>query len=82
MNDIMIIVKYLKKSGLFTTGLSETVKNEVKNQKDTFLSMLLGTLSASLFGNLLRVKRPNSISILGLGVIEAGEGIFRIVQNF
>ena len=78
----MIIVKYLKKSGLFTTGLSETVKNEVKNQKDTFLSMLLGTLSASLFGNLLRVKRPNSISILGLGVIEAGEGIFRIVQNF
>ena len=78
----MIIVKYLKKSGLFTTGLSETVKNEVKNQKDTFFSMLLGTLSASLFGNLLRVKRPNSFSILGLGVIEAGEGIFRVVQNF
>ena len=56
MNDIMIIAKYLKKSGLFITGLSETVKNEVKNQKGTFLSWLLGTLSASLFGNLLRVK--------------------------
>ena len=52
----MIIVKYLKKSGLFITGLSETDKNEVKNQKGTFLSILLGTLSASLFGNLLRVK--------------------------
>ena len=52
----MIIAKYLKKSGLFITGLSETVKNEVKNQKGTFLSMLLGTLSTSLFRNLLRVK--------------------------
>ena len=81
----MIIVKYLKKSGLFITGLSETVKNEVKNQKGTFLSWLLGTLSASLFGNLLRVKgvkRPNSFSILGRGVIEADEGTFRVVQNF
>ena len=81
----MIIVKYLKKSGLFITGLSETVKNEVKNQKGKFLSMLLGTLSASLFGNLLRVKgvkRLNSFSMLGLGVIEAGEGTFRVLENF
>ena len=47
--------------------------------------MLLGTLSASLFGNLLRVKgvkRLNSFSMLGLGVIEAGEGTFRVLENF
>ena len=53
MNDIIKIVKYLEDSGLLLKGVIETVQNEVKEQKGAFLSMLLGTLVASLLGNLL-----------------------------
>ena len=48
-------------------GVTETVQNEVKKQKGGFLSMLLGTLGASLLGNLLT----------GRGINRAGEGIVR-----
>ena len=48
MNDIMKIVKFLEESGLLIKEVSETIKNEAKEQKDWFLSMLLGTLGASL----------------------------------
>ena len=51
MEDIMKIVKFLEDSGLVLKGVSETVQNEVKKQKGGFLSMLLGTLGASLLGN-------------------------------
>ena len=54
INDIMKIVKSLEESGLLIKVVSETIKNEAKEQKDGFLSMLLGTLDASLLGNLLR----------------------------
>ena len=53
MNDIMKMVKSLEKSGLLLNGVSETIKNEVKEHKGGFLGMLLGTLGASLLGNLL-----------------------------
>ena len=52
MNDIMKIVKSLEESGLFIKGISETMKNEAKEQKGGFLAMLLGTLGASLLRNL------------------------------
>ena len=42
MNDIMKIVKSPEESGLLIKGISETIKNEVKEQKGEFLSMLLG----------------------------------------
>ena len=42
MNDIMRIIKSLKESGLSIKRVSETIKNEAKEQKDGFLSMLLG----------------------------------------
>ena len=48
-------------------GFTGTVQNEVKEQKGKFLSMLLGTLSANLLGNLLT----------GKGVMKAGEGVLR-----
>ena len=51
INDIIEIVKSLEDSGLLLKGVTETVQNEVKKQKGGFLSMLLGTLSASLLGN-------------------------------
>ena len=48
MEDIIKIVKYLEDSGLLLKGATETVQNEVKEQKAGFLSKLLGTLRASL----------------------------------
>ena len=56
MKDIFAIVKSLKDSGLFLKGVSETIQNEAKEQKRGFLSMLLGTLSTSLLGNILAGK--------------------------
>ena len=48
MDDILKIVKSLEDSGVLLKGVSETIQNEAKEQKGGFLSMLLGTLSASL----------------------------------
>ena len=56
MKDIIKIVKSLKDSGLLLKGVSKIVQNEAKEQKGGFLSMLLGTLSASLLGNILTGK--------------------------
>ena len=48
-------------------GVTETVQNKVKEQNGVFLTMLLGTLVASLLGNLLTGKGTN----------RTGEGIIR-----
>ena len=68
MNDIMKIVKALENSGILLKGVSKAIKNETKEQKSGFLSMLLGTLRASLLGNLLTG---------GKGIMRAGDGIVR-----
>ena len=57
MNDIMTIIQALEDSSNLLKGLTKTIKNETKEQKGGFLSMLLGTLGASLLGNLLTGKR-------------------------
>ena len=64
MKDILKIVKSLEVSGILLKGVSATIKDEAKEQKGGFLSMLLGTLGACLLGNMLA----------GKGVIRAGEG--------
>ena len=74
MEDLIKIVKSLEDSGLLLKGVTETVQNEVKEQKGGFLSMLLGTLGASLLGNLLTGKGVNK---KGKGIHRAGEGIVR-----
>ena len=74
MEDLVKIVKSLEDSGLLLTGVTESVKNEVKEQKGGFLSTLLGTLGASLLGNLLTGKRVNK---KGKGIYRAGEGTVR-----
>ena len=56
MEDIMKIIKSLEASGLLIKGVSETIKNEAKEQKRGFIGMLLETLGASLLGNLLTEK--------------------------
>ena len=63
MEDIIKIVKSLKDSGLLLKGVSEAVQNEVNEQKGRFLSMLLGTLGASLLGNILAGKGINRAGI-------------------
>ena len=74
MDDLIKIVKSLEGSGLLLKGVTESVQNEVKEQKGGFLSMLLGTLGASLLGNLLTGKGVNK---KGKGIHRAGEGIVR-----
>ena len=73
MNNIMKIIEALENSGILLKGVSKTIKNETKEQRGGFLSMLLGTLGASLLGNLLTGGK--GIVRAGEGVIRAGEGV-------
>ena len=68
MHDILKIVKSLVNSGVLLKGVSETIQHEAKEQRGGFLSMLLGTLGASLLGDVL------SKGLSGKGVIRVGEG--------
>ena len=75
MKDIIKIVKSLEDSGLLLKGVTETVQNEVKEQKGGFLSMSLGTLGASLLGNILTGWGVNRAGKgRGRGINRAGEG--------
>ena len=59
--------------------VSETIENEAKEKKGRFLRMLLGTLGATLLGNLFTGK----ITIrAGEGTIRVGEGTIRAGQDF
>ena len=53
VDDIIKTIKSLEDSGLLLKGVTETIQNEVKEQKEGFLGMLLDTLGASLLGSLL-----------------------------
>ena len=76
----MKIVKSPENSSLLIQGVSETIENEAKEQKGGFISMLLGTLYASLLGNLLLGKgfvladQGTAATSRGEGTIRAGEG--------
>ena len=77
MNGIMKIVQALEDSNILLKRITETIKNETKEQKGGFLSMLLGTLGASLLGNLLAGKgivRAGSGNKKGKGIARAGTG--------
>ena len=67
MNDIMMIVQALEDSHILLKGLTTTIKNETKEQKGGFFSMLSSTLGVSLLGNLLT----------GRAFVRAGEGTIR-----
>ena len=73
IEDIIKIVKSLEGSGLLLEGVSKTAQNEVKEQKGGFLSVLLGTLGASLLGNLL-TGRGIYRAGKGKGIVRAGYG--------
>ena len=71
MNDIIKIIEALENSGILLKGVSKTIENETKEQRGGFLSMLLGTLGASLLNNLLSGK---GMMRAGEGIVRAGEG--------
>ena len=68
----MKIVKSRKVASQLIKGVRETVQNEAKQQKGGFLSLLLGTLRASLLRNLLTSK----------AVMRAGEGTIKETRIF
>ena len=77
MNDRMKIVQALEDSNILLKGVTKTIKNETKEQKGGFLSMLLGTLGSSLLGNLLAgegIVRAVSGNKKGKGIVRAGSG--------
>ena len=67
MNYIMKIVQALEDLNILLKGVTKIIKNGTKEQKGGFLSMLLGTLGASLSGNLLSAK----------GTVRARAGMLR-----
>ena len=71
MNDIIKIIEVLENSGILLKGVTKTIENETKEQRGGFLRMLLGTLGASLLGNLLSGK---GMMRAGEGIVRAGEG--------
>ena len=68
----MKIIEALENSGVLLKGVSETIENETEEQRGGFLSMLLGTLGASLLGILLSGK---GLARAGEGIVRAGEGV-------
>ena len=71
MKYIIKIVKSLEDTGLLLKEVCETIQNEAKEQKGEFFSMLLGTLGASLLGNISA----------GKGVIKAGDGAIAKIKS-
>ena len=71
MKDIIEIVISLEGSNLLPEGVSERIQNEAGEQKGSFFSMLLGTLGATLLGNVLTGR---GINRAGEGVISTGYG--------
>ena len=75
MNDMMKIVQALEDSNILLKAVTKTIKHEAKEQKGGFLRMLLGTLGASLLGNLLAGKeivRAGSDNKKGKGLLRDG----------
>ena len=72
MNDIMKIIEALENCGILLKGVTKTIENETKEQRGGFLGMLLGTLGASLLGNLLTGGK--GIMRASDRIVRAGEG--------
>ena len=72
MNDIIKIVKALEDSNILLKGVTKIIKNETKEQKGGFLSMLLGTLESSLFLAGKGIVRAGSVNKKGKGIPRAG----------
>ena len=76
----MNIIEALENSGILLKGVTKTVENETKEQRGGFLGMHLGTLGASLLGNLLTGGK--GIMRAGDGIVRAGDGIVKKAPKF
>ena len=74
MNNVMKIVHALEGSNILLKGVTKTIKNETKEQKGGFLSMLLGTLGASLLITGKWIVRAGSGNKKGKEMVRAGYG--------
>ena len=73
----MKIIQSLEDSNILLKGITKTIENEIKEQKGGFLGMLLGTLGASLLGNILVQKgivRAGYRNKEAKGILRAGYG--------
>ena len=77
MNDIIKIVQALEDTNTLLKAVNKIIENETKEQKGGFLSMLLGSLGASLLGNLLTGK---GIERGGSGNNQE-KGILQVLEN-
>ena len=75
MNDITKIVQALEDSYILPKGVTKTIENKTKEQKGGFL----GTLGASLLGNLLKGK---GIVLVVLRMKIKENGIFHTISSF
>ena len=75
LNDLNKIITALEEHDILLKGTAKAIKNETQKQKGGFLSMLLGTLGASLLGNLLTGK---GLYRTGQGMYKAGQGSKKI----
>ena len=86
MENIIKIVKSFEESRLLIKVIRKTIKSETKEQKGRFISLLLGTLVASLLGSALIEKgiiRASDDTIRAdEGIIRAGEDTIRAGQDF
>ena len=64
LNKMMKIIKSLEDSNILSKGATKTTENETKEQKGGVFGMLLGTLGATLLGNML-ARRDNARALYG-----------------
>ena len=75
MNDIMKTVQALEDFNIFLKGVTKTIKIKTKVQKGGFLSMFLGTLGASLLGDIFAgIWRAGPGNEKGKEIVRAGYG--------
>ena len=77
----MKMVKSLEELDLLIKAVGETIEKKAKEEKGGFLCMLLGTLGASLLGNLLAGK-GELVKVPGQVAIRTGGKIIRVDQDF
>ena len=85
MNRTMKIIQALEDSNILLKGVTKIIKNETKEQKGGFLSVLLGTIGASLLGDLLTGKgtlRAGYGNNKRKGILRAGSGNKKWKRNF
>ena len=63
-DDIFTTIKSIESPGVLIDGVSVKVKHEIKRQKGAFLDILLGTLDASILGNMLTGKKEQEQDIM------------------